>query len=124
MKENRIIIITMVLNFIVAVIKLVAGILFSFSTLIADSIQSFMDFVTDITSLVANKVGKRRANKNYPFGYGQVYAISNLFTGALLFLIGIFIVYQFFFFEGEVKPTANLFVIMAWIIAIKSFTLF
>ena len=56
MKENRIIIITMVLNFIVAVIKLVAGILFSFSTLIADSIQSFMDFVTDITSLIANKV--------------------------------------------------------------------
>ena len=89
MKENKIIITTMILNFIVAMIKLLAGIFFSFSTLIADSIQSFIDFLTDITSLIANKIGKRRANKIYPFGYGQVYAVANLFTAALLFLIGI-----------------------------------
>ena len=73
MKENKIIIITMIFNFIVAVLKLISGLLFSFSTLIADSIQSFIDFITDITSLIANKIGKKRANKNYPFGYGQVY---------------------------------------------------
>ena len=124
MKEDRIIIITMILNFIVAVIKLIAGIFFSFSTLIADSIQSFIDFITDITSLIANKIGRRRANKTYPFGYGQVYAIANLFTGALLFLIGIFIVYQFFFFEGEVNPNFELFITMFIIIAIKSITVY
>ena len=59
MKEDKVIIITMILNFLVAIIKLLAGIFFSFSTLIADSIQSFTDFITDITSLVANKIGKR-----------------------------------------------------------------
>lgn len=104
MKENKIIIITIVLNFIVAVLKLITGIVFSFSTLIADSIQSFIDFVTDITSLIANKIGKRRANKTYPFGYGQVYYLANLFTGFLLFLIGIFILYQFFFFKAKFTP--------------------
>ena len=90
MKENKVIIITTVFNLIVAILKLVSGVAFSFSTLISDSIQSFMDFITDITSLVANKIGKRRANKTYPFGYGQVYYLANLFTGFLLFLIGIF----------------------------------
>lgn len=98
MKENTVIIITIIMNLIVVVMKITLGIIFSFSTLIADSIQSFIDFVTDITSLIANKIGKRRANKTYPFGYGQVYYLANLFTGALLFLIGIFILYQFFFF--------------------------
>ena len=63
MKENKIIIITAVLNLIVAALKLILGIMFSFSTLIADSIQSFIDFFTDITSMIANKIGKRRANK-------------------------------------------------------------
>ena len=124
MKEDRIIIITMILNFIVAVIKLVAGLLFSFSTLIADSIQSFIDFITDITSLIANKIGRRRANKTYPFGYGQVYSVANLFTGALLFLIGIFIVYQFFFFDAEVNPKPELFAILLIVIAIKSITVY
>lgn len=108
MKENKIIIITTIFNFIVAVLKLVTGIIFSFSTLIADSIQSFIDFVTDITSLIANKIGKRRANKTYPFGYGQVYYIANLFTGFLLFLIGIFILYQFFFFKAKFIPKINI----------------
>ena len=124
MKEDKIIITTMILNFIVAVIKLFAGIIFSFSTLIADSIQSFTDFITDITSLIASKIGKRRANKTYPFGYGQVYSVANLFTGALLFLIGIFIVYQFFFFDGEVNPNIELFAILLLLIIIKSLVVF
>ena len=91
MNNNKIIIITAFFNLLVAILKLVSGVVFSFSTLISDSIQSFIDFFTDITSIMANKIGKRRANKTYPFGYGQVYYLANLFTGFLLFLIGIFI---------------------------------
>lgn len=120
MKEAKVIIITMILNLIVAILKLVSGIIFSFSTLIADSIQSLMDFITDITSLIANKIGKRRANKTYPFGYGQAYYLANLFTGVLLFLIGIFIVYQFFFFKGELKPNKILFIILLVVLILKS----
>ena len=120
MKENTVIIITMIMNLIVSVMKITLGIIFSFSTLIADSIQSFIDFVTDITSLIANKIGKRRANKTYPFGYGQVYYLANLFTGALLFLIGIFILYQFFFFEGNLKPNLTLFTFIIIILVMKS----
>lgn len=120
MKENRIIIITTILNFIVAVLKLVSGLIFSFSTLIADSIQSFIDFVTDITSLIANKIGKRRANKTYPFGYGQVYYLANLFTGLLLFLIGLFILYGFFFFKAEFKPSLKIGIILLVVLVLKS----
>lgn len=119
MKESKIIVITTVLNLIVAILKLVSGIAFSFSTLIADSIQSFIDFITDITSLIANKIGKRRANKTYPFGYGQVYYLANLFTGFLLFLIGIFILYQFFFFTGEFKPNLTLFIVILVVLVLK-----
>lgn len=119
MKENRVIITTIILNFIVAVLKLSFGVAFSFSTLIADSVQSFIDFITDIMSLVANRIGKRRANKTYPFGYGQVYYIANLFTGFLLFLIGIFILYQFFFFKGHFEPNHILVVGLIIILLLK-----
>lgn len=119
MKENKVIIITMFLNLFIAVLKLISGILFSFSTLIADSIQSFMDLVTDITSLIANKIGKRRANKTYPFGYGQVYYLANMFTGFLLFLIGVFILCQFFLFDGVLKINKFLFLILILLIILK-----
>lgn len=119
MKEKTVIITTMILNLIIAIIKLLCGIVFSFSTLIADSIQSFVDFFTDVISLIANRIGKRRANKRYPFGYGQIYSVANLLTGALLFIIGLFIVYQTFFLKTEVVIKPQLFAILSLIIVMK-----
>ncbi|MBQ8132179.1 MAG: cation diffusion facilitator family transporter [Bacilli bacterium] len=124
MKENKIIFITMILNLFIACTKLFVGLFFSFSTLIADSVQSFIDFVTDITSIIVNKIGKRRANHNYPFGYGQAYCVSNIFTGFLLFLIGIFILYQFFFFEGGFHPNATLILVLLLVFCLKFVVVF
>ena len=124
MKENKIILITMFLNFIVAIFKLVSGLIFSFSTLIADSIQSFIDFITDITSIIANKIGKRRANKTYPFGYGQVYYLANLFTGLLLFLIGLFILYGFFFFKAKFVPSIKIGIVLLIVLVLKYIVVF
>lgn len=120
MQENKVIIITAFFNLIVAILKLISGIFFSFSTLISDSIQSFIDFFTDITSIIANKIGKRRANKNYPFGYGQVYYLANIFTAFLLFLIGIFIVYQFFFFNNKFVPDWKIIVVLLIVLVLKT----
>ena len=119
MKEKKVIIITALLNLLVASIKLLSGLIFSFSTLIADSIQSFIDFFTDIASLIANKIGKRRANKTYPFGYGQVYYLSNLLTGLLLFLIGIFIVVHTFINNKEFVPSINILIILIIVLLLK-----
>ena len=118
-KEKKVIIITALLNLLVASIKLFSGLIFSFSTLIADSIQSFIDFFTDIASLIANKIGKRRANKTYPFGYGQVYYLSNLLTGLLLFLIGIFIVVHTFINNKEFVPSINILIILIIVLLLK-----
>ena len=116
MKENKIITLTAFLNFISASLKLALGIIFSFSTLIADSIQSFLDFFTDIISLLVNKIGKRRSNKTYPFGYGQVYYLSNIFTGTLLLLIGIFIIYQVFSSNNNFAP--NIIILLGLLIVL------
>ena len=120
MKEKNIILLTAFLNFISASLKVVLGILFSFSTLISDSIQSFLDFITDIISLVVNKIGKRRSNKTYPFGYGQVYYLSNIFTGILLLLICIIIVYQIFVIDNKFKPNIIILIGLLLVLAIKS----
>lgn len=119
MKEKNVILLTAILNAIVATLKLIIGLVFSFSTLIADSIQSFIDFLTDLISIVTNKIGKRRANKTYPFGYGQVYYLSNLLTGILLFLIGIFIVYQVCTIEKKFAPNLTVLGMLLLILVIK-----
>lgn len=124
MKENRIIIITMLLNLLIAILKLIFGIMFSFSTLLADAIQSFIDFITDVTSIITNKIGKRRANHNYPFGYGQAYSLSNIFTGFLLFLIGLFILLELFIFDSHYVPNIKVFTALFIILGLKSIVVY
>lgn len=95
-REKRILTITTLLNLLVALIKLIAGLIFNFSSLIADSMHSFADFITDIISTFANKIGKKRANKKYPFGYGMIENISNLMIGIILFLLASYILIESF----------------------------
>ena len=57
----------------------------NFSSLIADSLQSLFEFVTDIIAMIASKIGDRKANKRYPFGYGMIENISNLFMELFYF---------------------------------------
>ena len=118
MKEHTVYIITMILNFLTAAMKFITGVLFGFSTLVADSIQSFVDFLTDIISLLAVKVGKKRANKRYPFGYGQFHYVANLLTGSLLILIGIYIIYEALTQNSNatIKPIVFLILIVAIIV--------
>ena len=53
-----------------------------------------------------------------------MYSVANLFTGALLFLIGVFIVYQFFYFNGEVKTTSELFIVLLIVLVLKGIVVY
>ena len=45
--------------------------------------------------------------------------MANLFTGFLLFLIGIFILYQFFFFNGKFEPSISISIVLGVVLVLK-----
>ena len=73
---------------------------------------------------MVNRVGKRRANKTYPFGYGQVYYLSNLLTGVLLFLIGIYIIYQVTTLNTTFTPNIKVLIILILVLVIKGIVIY
>ena len=93
-KEASVLIFSMVSNFIIAAFKIVAGVIFQFGSLLADGLQTFSDFVTDIVSFLGAKFSKKQPTRNHPFGFGKVEYLTNLFVGVLLFLLAIFIIYH------------------------------
>lgn len=117
-KDKFIITIAMILNFIIALIKLIAGITLNFSTLVSDSLHSFSDFVTDIISLLANTISKKRATRKYPFGFGMVENIANLFIGFILFILASYILLESF---NSKQPTITplIFIILIIVILLK-----
>lgn len=119
MKKDKLIInIAMILNFVIASIKLIAGITLNFSTLVSDSLHSFSDFITDIISLIANTISKKRATKKYPFGFGMVENIANLFIGIILFALASYILIESFDFKQPIITPA-VFAILIIVILLK-----
>lgn len=121
-KEQKIIYLTMILNLIIASIKLISGIMFGFSTLVADSLQTYADFITDIIAAIASKIGKKRANKRYPFGYGMVENISNLFIGIILFLVATYILISSFEYH-EIELNSTIFIVLISCTILKIITI-
>ena len=91
-REASVLVFSMVSNFLIAVFKIGGGILFQFSSLLADGLQTFSDFVTDVVSFLGAKFSKKQPTKSHPFGFGKVEYLTNLFVGVLLLLLAIFII--------------------------------
>lgn len=119
-KDKLIMYVSMFFNFVVALIKLISGIMFNFSSLIADSLGSLSDFITDVIAMVANKIGDKRANKRHPFGYGMVENISNLFIGIILMILSLFILIRGFIGEESIVEPI-IFVILGVAFLLKAF---
>lgn len=100
MKQKKLLLFNAFINLINSVIKLCAGILFSFSPSIVDSIFSFSDFITDILDLLELKIANKKPTEYYPFGFGRIEYISNLFAGLGILTIGIWMFKHSFKLEG------------------------
>lgn len=121
-KEKNIIILGMFIKLVIASIKILTGITFNLSILIADSLQTMTDFITDIISIIATKIGKKRANKRYPFGYGMAENIANLFIGILLLLVSIYIFISSFNHK-EIYLHPIIFIVLISCIILKTITI-
>lgn len=109
--EFKILLYSMVNNFIIALLKVFGGTYFNLGSLMADGLHTFSDFITDIVSLVGAKISKKRPTKYHPFGYGKVEYLANLFIGIILFSLGIFIIINSFGKEHAIPPLSLLWIL-------------
>lgn len=87
-----------VANFILVVIKLIAGIVGRSSAMIADAVHSLSDFATDIVVMVFVKLSSKPKDEGHAYGHGKYETMATAIIGVALFLVGAGI-----FWEGLVK---------------------
>lgn len=112
-KEYGILIYSMINNIIISIIKIAGGMIFGLSSLFADGMHTFSDFITDIISMVGTKISNKKATKHHPFGFGRVEYLTNLYIGIILFLLGIYIIYHGFGKETIIPPLSVLWILVA-----------
>lgn len=90
-KEEEIIIkkntvITIILNTLLALAKLIGGILGASAVLVADAINSIGDIATNVVVFVSAKLSKKERDKDHPYGHDKFDSMISIFLGiALMF---------------------------------------
>ena len=82
---RRVLIITMLLNWLAAAAKLAAGITTGALSLVADGLDSLFDGLTNIIGLVGVAVGSRPPDDNHPYGHRKFETLTALVIASLLF---------------------------------------
>jgi len=75
-----------VINAVLAIVKVVTGIVGHSQALIADGIESSADVCSSLVVWSGLRISARSADEDYPFGYGKAEALAALVVGLLLFI--------------------------------------
>jgi len=86
---ERITWIGIIVNLILALVKLVAGIIGRSEALIADAAHSLSDLLSDFVVLASLKIAKRPIDEDRPYGYGRVETVGTGVLGVILIGTGI-----------------------------------
>jgi cation diffusion facilitator family transporter len=83
---RRVLIITMLLNFLATGIKLAAGITTGALSVVADGLDSFFDGISNLVGLVGLNIAARPPDRDHPYGHRKFETIAAVSIAFLLFL--------------------------------------
>lgn len=81
--------VSVVVNLVLTVAQIAAGILSKSQGLIADGIHSLSDLVADFVVLLANHHSQKDADQNHPYGHQRFETAASLVLGMLLLAVGV-----------------------------------
>ena len=78
-----------IVNFLLVVLKFIAGIVGHSSALVADAVHSLSDFITDIIVIIFVKISSKPEDEDHRYGHGQYETLATALIGIALFAVGI-----------------------------------
>ena len=121
-KERRIIVLSIAINSITTMIKMVAGLVFGSFTLMVSGYNTLCNIVLDFMAFIGSITRGRRANRLEPFGYGKKEVFANIFLAVIISCLGFFIMVKSFFLDYDNTNIKILFVLLLLVLAIFIFS--
>ena len=77
-----------VINLILAGIKILAGVLAGSVAIIADAFNNLSDSGTSVITLLSFKLSSKPADKEHPFGHARIEYIASMVVSFIIMLVG------------------------------------
>lgn len=89
--KGRNLLISIFLNILITLAQVVGGLISGSLALLSDALHNFSDVLSLIISYVAQKLGKKQANKHKTFGYKRAEIMAAFVNAATLVVVAIFL---------------------------------
>ena len=116
-----------VINIVLALLKIISGNIFKSVSLISDGLNSLSDLITNILVIIGLKVGENPEDKEHPFGHGKIESVFSVIIGTFIMITAFDIIKEkimgIFKMKGEVITSPMPVIITVIVIIIKVFQL-
>ncbi len=116
-----------VVNIVLALLKIISGNIFKSVSLISDGLNSLSDLITNILVIIGLKVGENPEDKEHPFGHGKIESVFSVIIGTFIMITAFDIIKEnimgIFQMKGEVITSPMPVIITVIVIIIKVFQL-
>ena len=116
-----------IINIVLALLKIISGNIFRSVSLISDGLNSLSDLITNILVIIGLKVGENPEDKEHPFGHGKIESVFSVIIGTFIMITAFDIIKEnimgLFQMKGEVISSPMPVIITVIVIVIKIFQL-
>lgn len=86
--------ITIILNFIIAIVEVIGGIISGSLSLISDALHNFSDGIAVIISYIAIRLNRRPKDYQFTFGYKRAEILAAVFNASVLIGISLYLFFE------------------------------
>ena len=94
MNQEKISILSTLVNFVLAVLKLCFGFVTKNTSLVADGVHSGMDILSSFTAFIGIKIAKKPVDEKHPYGHYRAESLAGLFVTIILAASGLWVIYE------------------------------
>jgi cation diffusion facilitator family transporter len=119
-QARRITLIGVVVNILLSIIKIIAGLLGHSHALVADGVHSVSDLLTDVLVILATKYGSRGADEDHPYGHRRIETAATVLLALILVSVGALIAVDsgVQLFSGRASTTPHMITLVVALISI------
>lgn len=86
--------VSFLVNVLLSIGKIIAGILGHSKALIVDGAHSFSDLVTDVIAIFGDSMARKPADEKHPYGHGKIEYIISIIMSFVIVILGLGIIYE------------------------------
>ncbi len=91
-RVQRTLVLVLILNLIVAAAKAIFGLMAGSVSMVADSLHSLFDSLSNIVGIVSTHIARQPPDHSHPYGHGKFETVGTLIIGAMLLLSAYWII--------------------------------